>query len=308
MRDSLIKILPQHHLKKTVFDTCLILQYYRVELLCHDAQQLAVEPVIFEMQMEYLANNFNVISSEEMEWHLRTSVQFAPRTVVVTFDGGYTDVLYNAKNVLERFGIFATVFSSSESIITKRQFWWDRLEDLLIANKADGELEIEIDGQLFRWILKTQLNRFCAYDDLYAILCKKTPIEQKEIIYKIANDLEINAEELDSHRLMDAQELKELDECDLVTIGGHPHSFVRLSLLDRGQQIKEIKKNKEVLEEVLGQRVKCFSYPFDNIHSVETAQILSDNGFGLAYGNYYGAVSLAKEIDFYNLPRVKVGN
>lgn len=189
-------------------DTCLVLQYHRVASLCFDPLQLAVEPYHFEEQIEYLAQNFNVISIDEMKHHLEASRPFRERTVVVTFDGGYTDVLYTAKEVLERFEVFATVFASSANIIEGGQFWWQELEDFLIANRFEGQLELEIDCQPYKWPLVTQLDRFRAYDDLYSILSDKTPSEQRTVIDQITRSLELHAEELDNHRTVNAQELR----------------------------------------------------------------------------------------------------
>ncbi len=291
-------------------DTCLVLQYHRVASLCFDPLQLAVEPYRFEEQIEYLAQNFNVISIDEMKHHLETSRPFRERAVVVTFDGGYTDVLYTAKEVLERFEVFATVFASSANIIEGGQFWWQELEDFIIANRFEGQLELEIDCQLYKWPLVTQLDRFRAYDDLYSILSDKTPSEQRTIIDQITKSLELHAEELDNHRTVNAQELRALTEGGLVTIGGHTHSYVKLSSLSKWQQIEEISKNKNVLEEVLGHNIKYFSYPFgnDNSYTVETISILEDIGFSLACGNSYGTVSVTDQTNRYELPRVKVGN
>ena len=291
-------------------DTCLVLQYHRVASLCFDSLQLAVEPYHFEKQIEYLAQNFNVISIGEMERHLETSRLFRERTVVVTFDGGYTDVLYTAKEVLERFEVFATVFASSANITEGGQFWWQELEDFLIANHFEGQLELEIDCQLYKWSLVTQLDRFRAYDDLYSILSDKTPVEQRTIVEQITRSLDLQAEELDNHRTMSAQELRKLAEGGLVTIGGHTHSYVKLSCLPKWQQIEEVLKNKNVLEEVLGHNIKYFSYPFgnDNSYTAETISILKDMGFSLACGNSYGTVSVTGQTSRYELPRVKVGN
>ena len=280
-------------------DTCLMLQYYRVASLCH-----------FEKHIEYLAQNFNVISIDEMKHHLETSKPFRERTVVVTFDGGYTDVLYTVKEVLERFEVFATVFASSAGITEGGQFWWQELEDFLIANHFEGQLELEIDCQLYQWPLVTQLDSFRAYDDLYSILSDKTPSEQKIIVEQITRSLDLHAEELDNHRTMSAQELRELAEGGLVTIGGHTHSYVKLSSLPKWQQIEEVLKNKNVLEEVLGHNIQYFSYPFgnDNSYTAETISILKDIGFSLACGNSYGTVSVTGQTSRYELPRVKVGN
>jgi len=291
-------------------EACLVLQYHRVKWLCYDPLQLAVEPYNFERQMEYLARNFNVISMNEMQQHLETATPFREKTVVVTFDGGYSDILYTAKEVLERYGVFATVFAVSANIIKGEQFWWNTLENLLIANRFQGQLEIETNYQLYNWPLMNQHDRFRAYDDLYSILSNKTPSEQKAIVEQITCCLGLQAEELDNHRTMSAQELRKLGEGGLITVGGHTHNYVKLSSLANWQQVEEISENKNVLEEVSGYRIKYFSYPFgnDNSYTAETINILEDSGFSLAFGNCYGTVSANGETNCYELPRVKVGN
>ncbi len=294
----------------TKSNTCLVLQYCRVALLCHDPLQLAVEPCRFEKQMEYLANNFNVISIDEMKYHLERKTAFREKTIVVTFDGGYIDVLYTAKEVLERYEVPATVFATSANITTETQLWPNELENYLIANNFQGRLDVEIDDQLYRWPLMNQNDRFRAYDDLYSILSNKKPSEQKEIIGQINRSLDLRAKELDNHRTMNAHELKKLEEGGLITIGGHTHNYVKLASLPKWQQIEEVSKNKDVLEEVLGDRIEYFSYPFgnDNGHNTDTVNVLKDIGFSLACGSCYGTVNLAEETHCYDLPRIKVGN
>ena len=290
--------------------TCLILQYHRIALLAYDPLQLAVQVCRFEEQMEYLAENFNVISMDEMRQHLITSTPFRVKSVVVTFDIGYADVLYAAKDILERFKIFATVFVASANIIKNQQFWWDELENSLIANCSCGQLELEMDGQLYDWPLKTQHHKFKAYHDLYSILCDVTFAEQNEIIEQIVLNLDLQDEELDNHRTMNVQELKKLGEGELITIGGHTHNCANLSSLLTCHQIVEVSKNKDILEEVLGHRIEYFSYPFTNENACtdETINILENIGFKLACGNSYGTVGITGQMSCYDLPRVKVGN
>ena len=112
---------------QTATDACLILQYQRVASLCHDPLQQAVEPHNFERQMEYLRENFDVISTDEMKLHMETATPFGNRTVAVTFDGGYSEILYTAKEVLDRYRIPATVFATSARIIEAEQLWQSEL-------------------------------------------------------------------------------------------------------------------------------------------------------------------------------------
>ena len=302
--------LTKHSSKQTMVDTCLILQYHRVGQLCYDPLQWAVEPYKFESQMEYLANNCNVISMDKMRQHIEAAIPFQQRTVVVTFDGGYADVLYAAREILERYHIFTTVFSTSASIIKREQFWWDILEDYFIANRFCGQLEVEIDRKMLKWPMRNQLDKFRAYYDLYSVLIDRAATEQQDILNQIVASVDLQAEEPDGHRIMDAQELKELDESDLISIGGHSHNGVKLSSMSQQQQAEEVSKNKDVLEEVLGHKIDYFSYLFgdDGCGSTGMNKILKDNGFSIACGNSYSMVNPAGKLNFYDLPRVKVGN
>jgi peptidoglycan/xylan/chitin deacetylase (PgdA/CDA1 family) len=290
--------------------TCLVLQYHRVASLCFDPLQLSVEPYHFEQQMEYLAQNFNVVSMDEMKYHLETSQPFRRRTVAVTFDGGYSDVLYTAKEVLQRYNIYATVFTSTAQIIEGGHFWWKELEDFLVANRFKGHLNLEIDHQMYEWPLITQLDKFRAYEDLYSILSNRTPSEQRMIIERLTTSLEFEAEELDNHGTLSAQELCKLEEGGLITIGGHTHNCIKLSSLPKWRQIEEILRNKDILEEILGHNIEYFSYPFgnDNSYTTETIGILKNMGYSLACGNSYGTVSTTGQTSHYDLPRVKGGN
>jgi peptidoglycan/xylan/chitin deacetylase (PgdA/CDA1 family) len=311
MDNLLSSTLTKHLSKQTMVNTCLILQYHRVGQLCYDPLQWAVEPYKFESQMEYLANNCNVISIDEMKQHIEATIPFPQRTVVVTFDGGYADVLYTAREILERYHIFTTMFSTSANIIKRGQFWWDTLEDYFIANRFRGQLEVETDGKILKWSLRNQLDKFRAYYDLYSVLIDRAAEEQQDILNQIILSIDLQAEEPDNHRTMDAQELKELDESDLISIGGHTHNGVKLSSLGQWQQTEEITKNKEILEEVLGHEIDYFSHLFggdDSYNFTGLSKTLMDNDFSLVCGNAYSTVNLARKTNIYDLPRVRVGN
>jgi peptidoglycan/xylan/chitin deacetylase (PgdA/CDA1 family) len=287
---------------------CLILQYHRVALLVHDPLRLAVQPYNFERQMEYLATCFNVISMNELKQHLETAMPFRAGTVVVTFDGGYSDVLYAAKDVLERFEIPATVFLPSVHLIERTQFWWDVLEDVLIAGGPHDPLVIDVDGETRCWPLASQHDRFQAFDDLYTILSDKAPPKQSEIVAEIARFLDCPSDERDGHVALSAQEIRRLDEGELITIGGHTHSCVKLSSLPEGEQVREIGRNKQALEEVLGHGVEYFSYPFGHEGSptATTKEILRNFGFTLSCHACSDTVSIAGTTCPYELPRLKV--
>lgn len=287
---------------------CLILQYRRVALLAHDPLGLAVQPCHFERQMEYLAANFHVISMTELQQHLETATPFRDNTVAVTFDGGYSDTLYTAKEVLERFEIPATVFVPSVHLLERTRFWWDVLEDILIAGNPQDGLTLEVDDEPLYRPLMTQYDRFRAFDDLYVLLSERAPSEQRMIIAQITHSLDGPGEEPDNHATLSGEELKRLEEGGLITIGGHTHNCTKLSSLSEPEQVKEIGRNKQILEEVLGHRIEYFAYPFgdENSYTTATVRLLKGFGFTLSCRVSAGTVDVAEAASRYELPRITV--
>jgi peptidoglycan/xylan/chitin deacetylase (PgdA/CDA1 family) len=74
--------------------------------------------------------------------------------VVITFDDGYADNLHNAKPLLERYDIPATVFVTTGHIGHEREFWGDELDRLLLQPSTLPELlGLSINGSPYQWEL-----------------------------------------------------------------------------------------------------------------------------------------------------------
>src|SRR5207245_611648 len=104
--------------------------YHRVEDLPSDPQRMCVGPDQFDEHLAVLRTRFRPASlSSAVEATRKGDLD---RDVAVTFDDGYADNLLNAKPLLETHGIPATVFVTTDYIDSKREFWWDELERLLL--------------------------------------------------------------------------------------------------------------------------------------------------------------------------------
>jgi peptidoglycan/xylan/chitin deacetylase (PgdA/CDA1 family) len=242
--------------------------------------------------------------------HLATRTPLQPDTVAVTFDGGYSDLLYTAKDVLERFEIPATAFVPSASLVNRNPFWWDALEDVLIAGDPRDPLTVEMDGQLYCWPLATRHDRFRAFDELYAILSDKRPAQQAEVIAEISRSLGGPHGDLDSHATLSTDELRRLEDGGLITVGGHTHHCVKLSALPELEQLCEIGHNQQILEEVLGHRIEYFAYPFGDEGRITTVtrRILKSFGFTLSCHALRNVAGVTGAASPYELCRLKVGD
>ena len=76
------------------------------------------------------------------------------RAVVVTFDDGYYDNLANAKPLLERYSIPATLFVATGYSEREGEFWSDELERLLLQpGNLPDTLNLTITGKRHHWNL-----------------------------------------------------------------------------------------------------------------------------------------------------------
>src|SRR5215831_19684077 len=140
-------------LKYRFHSRALILMYHRVTELPNDPYLLAVTPKHFAEQMEAIRRYCIPMRLGELVDELQDG-NIPNRAVVVTFDDGYADNLHQAKPLLERYEIPATVFVTAGQVGSRREFWWDELDRLLLqAGTLAARLQLSLNGNAYAWEL-----------------------------------------------------------------------------------------------------------------------------------------------------------
>lgn len=308
----------------------IILLYHRVAEVDCDPQLLCVTPQHFAEHLEVLSRYHHPLGLETLR--RRQSVNpWGSRGVAVTFDDGYADNLRNAKPLLERFDVPATVFVTTGSIEDDREFWWDELERLLLhPGVLPKTLRLIHVGSPGQWELgEASLYSGDAYrryrkwnvlekDDpgprqrLYRSLCQLLrPLPERERREALDELLAwAGAEPLGRpiHRALSPDEVFRLAEGGLVEIGAHTVTHPILSALPATAQRDEIRGSKARLEEILGRQVTGFSYPYGarTDYTRETVAIVRESGFAYACSNFADLVW--RGTDRFQLPRFLVRN
>lgn len=253
------------------------------------------------------------------------------RGVVITFDDGYADNLIEAKPILERLNVPATVFVANANLGSKAEFWWDDLERIfLLPGDLPEELYLSIKGQGYRWNLaessrytEEEYRRYRQWSVLessrpttrhsvYIELCgllRDLPVKDREMVVSVI--VKWAGKSVDgrhSQKVLSAEELRKLDEGGLIEIGAHTVNHPVLAKISLEEQIHEIRQNKSVLEGILGHSVTSFSYPFGgkSDYSIETVSAVKDAGFENACSNFPGKIK--RDTDTYQVPRFLVRN
>jgi peptidoglycan/xylan/chitin deacetylase (PgdA/CDA1 family) len=296
-----------------------------------DPWRLSVTPAHFEEHLEVLKRRAPLLNIQELATDLRRG-ETPRRFLAVTFDDGYADNLYNARPLLKRHGVPATVFITSGWLDRTTPFWWDELQDLILLSEslpetlrlesAEGpwsyfagpaSAPVDTGRSLSRgWNASSgdaPTKRHAAYLAIHAFLSSQGPSEcergMKQLRAQIAPPPRAG-EAGDSGRPMTAAEVADLARDGLVEIGAHGRTHARLVRLSAPDQRQEIVESRRHLEEIVHARVTSFAYPFGGAQDFtpETAAIVREEGFVAACATTRGAVR--ENADPWRLPRYHV--
>ncbi len=303
--------------------TAVILLYHRVVDLACDPQLLAVSPQRFDEQMRLIAKEFHPMSLQELSRCVRRRA-VPGRAVVVTFDDGYEDNLTIAKPILEKHQIPATVFVASGAVGGRREFYWDKLQDIFLRDRAlPGELAITLGDEDCRWVLGVEA---CGYSQhrwdvlsaqpqgvrqsAYMSLCDKLrPLpydQQSAALDSLCRWAGVSAESRSTHRTMTADQIRRLASDGLVEVGAHTIDHPILATLPLEEQRRQIRQSQDDLQRLISQPVQAFSYPYGtrSSYTQATVEAVTDAGFTCACSNFSGV--LGRSDDPYQLPRMLV--
>jgi peptidoglycan/xylan/chitin deacetylase (PgdA/CDA1 family) len=247
--------------------------------------------------------------------------------VVITFDDGYADNLWEAKPALEQYEIPATVFVTTGYIGRDREFWWDELERVLLQpGILPDTLTLDIDGRTLEWNLGPA-SRYSEHD--YA--CHRSwnwrhrtkPTVRHRLfrrLFRLLQPLKEHARDRllqdlrdwagtasivrPTHRVLTPEELGRLAEGSLLEIGAHSVTHPLLPKLPLAEQVQEIQGSKDFLEDVVGAGIGCFAYPYGAAGNAAGA--VQNAGFTSACTTSADVVFQGD--DPYRLPRLYVGN
>jgi len=305
----------------------IILIYHRVANLKSDPQLLAVAPDRFEEQMDILKRYFSPISLSELTSNLVNGKK-KKGSVAITFDDGYADSCLEAKSILEKFEIPATIFVLTSFIGSTKELWWDDLERLVLLKQSlPSKIRIEIKGEKLEWNLASSSESNGSESDLWNVESPEYPSERQkmyrtlfqymrnlstnersEVLSQLATIAQLPSERRETHRGLSKNELISLSQSDLIQIGAHTETHPVLSALDRKQQEYEIAGSKRELEETINRPVTSFAYPYglSSDYNQTSIDLVKHYGFQRACSNYPGALN--PKIDLFQLPRFIMRN
>lgn len=211
---------------------------------------------------------------------LATRKSVPENAFALTFDDGYKDNLVHALPLLETYKVPATIF--------------------VISGCIDGVLEpfeimvgrtLEAAGRSELWEEKRKT-------------LKHGPFERRmSRLQDIADEVGGQVHPPVRDDFLSWDDIRTLAEHPLITIGGHTHTHALMTRLDPLTLLAEIRTNKQRIEEEIGKRITCFSYPYGGNH-IGTQLAVKMSGYRLACSTRPAPVGTKK--NFFALPRMEI--
>lgn len=299
-----------------------ILLYHRVYSPTRDPQLLCVSEENFAAQMEVLASSCDVYPVQQL-LQLDPAGREYRNAVAITFDDGYFDNFAFAEPILRARALPATVFVSSGFVDGSREMWWDELERLLLSDQAAtaDQVVLEVNGveQVWKttggagdssWNVTRPPDTAAqlAYMELAAILKWLDPNERETVLREIRAQLFVEEKVRESHRGMSREELSALSSGGIMEVGGHTCDHVALSAMSPEVQSDQIRRDKAVLETLLGHKVGGFAYPYGTETEVDHTTMNQVQNAGYEYACVNIPSPFAARENNFAIPRHLVRN
>jgi peptidoglycan/xylan/chitin deacetylase (PgdA/CDA1 family) len=278
-----------------------ILLYHRVARLDHDPWNLAIDPDLFEDQVSALSSRRKVVPLEALADELDRG--YAPKDwVAITFDDGYADVWHQAYPILAKLGCPATLFVTT-GVLDTDGFWWDRLAEAVLT-PAKLPLPATLWGNERPPLELAEGNRNSLHLALWRRMRTLNPERREGELRRIEAWAGISGGARAVNRALTTQELRELADSAVFSVGAHTITHAVLPELTDSEKAAEISGSMRQCEQILGRPVATFAYPFGEMDTACQVAV-SSAGFRLACSTVRGPVR--RTSPRFALPRISVG-
>jgi len=259
-------------------------------------------PKVFEEEINYLKNNFNIISPEEI-LHSR---KLSKKSLLITFDDGYKDNYINAFPILKKYNIPSLIFLTADFIDNHNGLMWvDKLAYVIDKTKQGsitipGLRKYDISSSYKKEKVKIAIMEYLKninvsrMHDTIGTLCKKLEVDIKKDVSK---DLYLSS-----------GEILEMSKGGVI-FGSHGCSHSILMKIGLNKIQSEIVESKAKIERITGKEVDFFAYPNGNAKDFDNTiiRILQRAGYEAAFTMLVGKNKKTEKLDLFKLKRIPAG-
>lgn len=220
---------------------------------------LKVTPHFLESVIQQvLEAGFDIVSLDQVRDRLEAGEGARP-FACFTLDDGYRDNREYAYPIFRRYCAPFTIYVPSDFADGRGDFWWLTLEKVL---RAAPSITLAMRGETRHFRLANAAEKDAAHHDIYWWLRSLPEAHARAVVAELAAAHRINPQTAHKDLVMSWDELRELADDPLVTIGAHTRGHFALAKLDEDEARAEMAESIARIEHELGRPCRHFSYPY----------------------------------------------
>lgn len=263
-----------------------VLNYHRINNSQDDhfttfKPNVSASPAQFDLQVQYLTENYNIVSASDVSAWIMDSRPLPPRAALITFDDGYYDNYLNAFPILLRRNLPAIIFLASDYMESAKPFYWDLIAYCFSKSQKDY-LEIPMIGS-FSW--GSGESRDQVVRNVVEIMKNIPEQEKARLIDSFPDLMNVSVSDgLFKGMFLSWDHVREMST-NGIEMGAHTASHPILTRISLNDAKQEIIKSKKKIEEAINKPVVSFAYPNGQLSDYNDAVIdaVKDAGLKAAY-------------------------
>jgi len=259
---------------------------------------LNVKVNVFERQIKFLKENYNVISLHDLVEH-----QIPKNALIITFDDGFYNN-YRAFQILNQYDLTASFFIVADSTINQKINSKEKLS-YIINKKGEKYVELVFKKRFPNHYKK--LNYFKAKDNNnYMSEAITSLLTKKEIDVFTSYIFKEKISKLETRSIyLNRKQIEEMTSKGM-TIGNHSLTHPILSKLNISDLSIELAQSKKQLENSIKKRVDCFAIPYGITESYNESILkeIKKTGYSVSLTAISGLND--KKYNIFELKRISV--
>lgn len=268
-------------------------------------EDLKVSPLFLQKAIEkYRKAGFAFLSLDEVYDVLKGKTVIDKPFVAFTLDDGYLDNYTIAYPIFKQANVPFCIFVATDFPDRRAILWWITIEDLILANNI---IQLS-DGSTY--ICQTYQQKW----DTFRLLREKIlKLDQRDLLPSLQTlfaNYQIDWLEPIQKMSMSWENIKELGDEPLCTIGGHTMSHPSFVPLTLEEIRKEIDGGIKRLQSVIKYDIHHFAYPYGSIKEDREREyeFLKSFSFKTSFVSYGGVITRDNINNMTHLPRFMLLN
>ncbi|WKA53967.1 polysaccharide deacetylase family protein [Planococcus shixiaomingii] len=225
------------------------------DFICEDLE--ITTDYLEEIINYFIKNNYEIVSLDIAHEIITGKIKTAKKFAVITFDDGYEDNYSLAYPIFKKYNLPFTIYVTTSFPDKTALLWWYALKDL--TNRKES-IKFELHG--INYTFNTEVLKENAYSAIRELIMSLNIKQQKVLWTALFEENGIDIHQYSQKLTMSWEQIKELSQDSIVTIGAHTTNHFNLKALDAETARKEILDSKEKLETMIEAKVDHFAFPF----------------------------------------------